>query len=81
MSCTPRSFRYIWCDLVVECCRLMLVCPAGEQVTVGQVSHHSIELIWTREHGTNWTDPPENWTCFILEQRKDRKHTYKQIHK
>uniref|UniRef100_A0A8C1X934 Fibronectin type III and ankyrin repeat domains 1 n=1 Tax=Cyprinus carpio TaxID=7962 RepID=A0A8C1X934_CYPCA len=55
--------------------------PAGEQVTVGQVSHHSIELIWTREHGTNWTDPPENWTCFTLEQKNDRKHTYKEIHK
>ncbi|XP_042624048.1 fibronectin type 3 and ankyrin repeat domains protein 1 isoform X1 [Cyprinus carpio] len=59
----------------------MRMCPAGEQVTVGQVSHHSIELIWTREHGTNWTDPPENWTCFTLEQKNDRKHTYKEIHK
>uniref|UniRef100_A0A671M830 Fibronectin type III and ankyrin repeat domains 1 n=1 Tax=Sinocyclocheilus anshuiensis TaxID=1608454 RepID=A0A671M830_9TELE len=50
-------------------------------LTVGQVSHHSIELTWTRENDTNWTDEPKNWTCFILEQKNDRKHTYKEIHK
>ncbi|XP_067285696.1 fibronectin type 3 and ankyrin repeat domains 1 protein [Pseudorasbora parva] len=57
--------------------------PAGEQqrsgaLTVGQVSHHSIELSWTREHG--WTEPPDHWTCFILEQKSSR-HSYKEIHK
>uniref|UniRef100_A0A673MAW3 Fibronectin type 3 and ankyrin repeat domains 1 protein-like n=1 Tax=Sinocyclocheilus rhinocerous TaxID=307959 RepID=A0A673MAW3_9TELE len=60
--------------------------PAGERqrsgvLAVGQVSHHSIELVWTRENDTNWTDAPKNWTCFILEQKNDRKHTYKEIHK
>uniref|UniRef100_A0A672S7F9 Fibronectin type III and ankyrin repeat domains 1 n=1 Tax=Sinocyclocheilus grahami TaxID=75366 RepID=A0A672S7F9_SINGR len=62
------------------------MCPAGERqssggLAVGQVSHHSIELTWTRENDTNWTDAPRNWTCFILEQKNDIKHTYKEIHK
>ncbi|XP_077057395.1 fibronectin type 3 and ankyrin repeat domains 1 protein [Siphateles boraxobius] len=56
------------------------VSPGEQQraglLTAGQVSHHSIELIWTR-----WTDPPDHWTCFILEQKNARKHSYKEIHK
>ncbi|KAK9965917.1 hypothetical protein ABG768_004981 [Culter alburnus] len=58
--------------------------PAGVQqrsgvLTVGQVSHHSIELTWTREHG--WTDPPDQWTCFILEQKNAGKNSYREIYK
>ncbi|XP_002664080.7 fibronectin type 3 and ankyrin repeat domains protein 1 isoform X1 [Danio rerio] len=53
----------------------------SEALAVGQVSHHSIELVWSREKGSKWTDPPQNWTCFILEQMNNTKHSFKQIHK
>ncbi|ROI82014.1 Fibronectin type 3 and ankyrin repeat domains 1 protein [Anabarilius grahami] len=48
-------------------------------LTVGQMSHHSIELTWTREHG--WADPPDQWTCFTLEQKNAGKNSYREIYK
>uniref|UniRef100_A0A673INW3 Uncharacterized protein n=1 Tax=Sinocyclocheilus rhinocerous TaxID=307959 RepID=A0A673INW3_9TELE len=49
-----------------------LTCPAGEQVTVGQVSHHSIELIWTREHDTKGYN-----TRFTVENLEPKTTTFR----
>ncbi|TRY85675.1 hypothetical protein DNTS_020371 [Danionella cerebrum] len=50
-------------------------------LSVGQVSHHSIELIWTSEVNSRRTGPPSSWSYFTLEMKNQRKLPFKEIHK
>ncbi|XP_066519055.1 fibronectin type 3 and ankyrin repeat domains 1 protein [Hoplias malabaricus] len=49
-------------------------------LVVGQVSHHSIKLSWEGQEAEERLGPPDNWTCFRLEEENPRKHGFHEIY-
>ncbi|XP_031434982.1 fibronectin type 3 and ankyrin repeat domains protein 1-like [Clupea harengus] len=54
--------------------------PPSAPPVVGKVTHHSIELSWSREWGEPRTGPPEHWIRYRVEEQDPKTHTYSTIY-
>ncbi|XP_017568912.1 fibronectin type 3 and ankyrin repeat domains protein 1-like isoform X2 [Pygocentrus nattereri] len=54
-------------------------CKSSEPLMVGNISHHSIELIWGSGE-KHRSGPTESWTRFAVEEMDPKTHTYGTIY-